>query len=312
MLRDFTKSNKEYLYKNRVGIICVSLLLIVGIILLSIFGMNGNFEINGYTEFSIRAGEDSSLYSVVVNTAKDVVNSYNADYDGYSIFGEGENTEIVIRYTDKISIENQIKINEQLEKELNFVVTSHNFVEPIVRDIDYVYTAATILLLLLIATLFAYFRYNGASALSLIFSCFVATLGFISIGTILRLSIGLNYFAMLVALNVIVMYFAFNIFESIRSSSLLGNKDYAIALKSAIKDTKLRVSLISIAIMVIGVLFVVAAPLAIKYVSLNIMFMSVVVLATAWYILPFFWSLFITNPNNKTYKVKVTKEDTNK
>ena len=311
MLRDFTKSNKEYLFKNRTGIICVSVFLIIGIIVLSLFGMNGNFEVKGYTEFSIKAGADASKYAEVVETTADIVNSYNANYDGYSIFGEGENTEIIIRYTQKISAENQVKINNDLAKEINMVISNHTFVEPIVSDMDYVYTAAAILVLILIATLFAYFRYNGASAVSLVLSCFVATLGFISIGAILRLSIGLSYFAMLVILNVIITFFAFNIFESIRSSSLLGNKDYASALKSAIKDTKLRISLISIAIMIVGVLFVIATPITLKYTCLNIMFMSVVALASAWYIIPFFWSMFITNPNNKTYKVKVTKENTN-
>ena len=43
-----------------------------------------------------------------------------------------------------------------------------------------------------------------------------------------------------------------------------------------------------------GLLFVIAAPLALKYVSLNIMFIAVVALATAWYVVPFFWSIFIS------------------
>ena len=309
MLRDFTKSNKDYIYKNRIGLICVSVFLLIGIIVFAVFGMNGNFEINGYTEFSISAGADTSNYATVYNTAQEVVNKYDAKYDGYLIYGEGENTEIIIRYTENISAENQNRINEDLYNKLGLEISEHTFVKPIVNKMDYIYTVAALSVILLAATLFAYFRYNGASATSLALSCIVGTLLFISIGSILRLSIGLSYFAMLVILNLIITYFAFNIFESIRSSSLLGNKDYAAALKASLKETKLRISLISVAIMIIGVLFVVAAPLTLKYVSLNIMFMSVVVLASAWYIIPFFWSLFITKPNNKTYKVKATKEE---
>lgn len=89
MLRDFTKPNKDYIYKNRVGIICVSVFLIIGIIILSLFGMNGNFEVNGYTEFSISAGEDASKYPELIDSVREVVNSYKADYDGYSVYGEG-------------------------------------------------------------------------------------------------------------------------------------------------------------------------------------------------------------------------------
>ena len=113
MLRDFTKSNKDYFLKNKISIICITAFLLVGIIVLSIFGMNGNFEIKGYTEFSIVAGEDSSTYANIYETAKEVVNSYGAGYDSYSICGEGDNTEIVIRYTEKISTDNQIKINSK-------------------------------------------------------------------------------------------------------------------------------------------------------------------------------------------------------
>lgn len=312
MLRDFTKPNKDYLFKNRIGIICVSVFLIIGIIILSIFGMNGNFEFKGYNEFSIKAGADTTKYSEIVNTAKEIVNSYDANYTGYSIFGEGENAEIVITYSKNISEENQFKVNQDIENELSVSVTDHTFVKGTVKNSDYIYTATAILVVLLAATIFAYFRYNGASAVSLVFSCVLATLAYLSVGAILRLSVGLSYFAMLVALNALVMFLAFNIFESIRNSSLLGNKNYADALKSAIKDTKLRISLICTAVLIAGLLFVIAAPLALKYVSLNIMFIAVVALATAWYVVPFFWSIFITNPKNKTFKVKVTKEDTNK
>ena len=63
MLRDFTKSNKDYISKNKLPLMCVTLFLILGIVLFAIFGLNGNFELNGYNEFTIKAGADKSSYS---------------------------------------------------------------------------------------------------------------------------------------------------------------------------------------------------------------------------------------------------------
>ena len=41
--RDFTKSNKDYFLKNKILLICVAAFLLIGILVASIFGMNGNF-----------------------------------------------------------------------------------------------------------------------------------------------------------------------------------------------------------------------------------------------------------------------------
>ena len=315
MLRDFTKSNKDYFNKNKFILIGVAIFLIIGIVLWSVFGLNGNFEIKGYTEFSIKAGENKANYSAICETAQEVVNSYGGNYDNYQIFNEGDNTEIVIRYTNALTSENQAKINADIASNLeldDYQISEHISVKPVVDKIDYLYTAAAILIIAVVAILFAYFRYNGASALSLMIAYIMGTLGYISISAILRLSIGASFLAMLVILNTVITYFAFNLFESIRNSSWLGNGDYATALKSAFKETKLRTSLLSIAILLLGVLFVVVAPVTLKYVSLNIMFMAVVVLATAWYVIPFVWSALITSSRKKVYRVKATKEESDK
>lgn len=314
MVRDFTKSNKDYFAKNRVGIIGVSVFLIIGIIICALFGLNGNFEISGYNEFSIKPGANTDNYSTICNTAEDIVNAYGGEFEAYQISAEGENTEIVIKYSNTLTSENQAKLNAELQEALSIdanQITEHVVVKPIVEDLDFVYTLTAILILLVVASLFAYFRYNGASAITIILACLISSLTFISINSILRLTVGMSFFAMMVILNAIVIYFAINIFESMRKENWLGNNESATALKSAIKETKTRISIFSVAIMLLGVLFVVTAPVAMKYVSLNIMFMSVVVLAAAWYVIPFIWSTLITSSRKKEYKVKATKEETN-
>jgi len=307
--RDFTKSNKEYIKKNKFVLIGTIALLLVGILVACIFGFNGNFEMKGYNEFSVKVGAVSGKDAKVCREdIKKVVNSYGGDVDTISIFNEGDLTQYIVRYSNDLSAEYQTKINAEISTKLEIEiakVSEHIEVAPVVKASDYIYTAAAILILLVVATIFTYVRYNGASAIALLSACALGTLGFLSIGAILRLSIGLSYFAMLVILNILVVYASFNIFESIRESSFLESNDYSNAIKTAMKKSNFRLFLLSIAIMIIGVLFVILAPNTARFVSLNIMFMAVVLLAVCCYVIPFMWSIFITYCNKR--KVKKVK-----
>lgn len=310
MHRDFTKSNREYLAKNKLILIAVALFLIVGIVIGAVFGMNGNFEISGYNEFSISITEAQRKDSATIaQTAGGVVNTYGGKYDNFIISGEGDNTEIIIRYTESIKASDIEKLNADVAKALKIDVEKideHVAVKPVVKATDYIYTAAAILIIVLAATLFAYFRHNGASALAILLGCAFATLSFMSIGAILRLSIGMSYFAILAILNVITIYFALNIFENMRASSWLANNEYSTALKESLKSIKFRACVFSVAVMLLGVLFVVCAPITLKYVALNVMFMAVVILAVSLFVVPFIWSVLITKCRKREYKVKAS------
>ena len=242
--RDFTKSNKEYIKKNKFVLIGTVALLVIGILIACFFGFNGNFEMEGYNEFSVNVGSVSGKDARECREdIKKIVNSYGGDVDTISIFNEGDLTQYVVRYSNNLSAENQSKINAEISVELEIEVSrisSHIEVDAVVKASDYIYTAAAILLLVVIATLFSYFRYNGASAIALLSACALGTLGFMSIGAILRLSIGLSYFAMLVILNLLIVYAAFNIFESIRESSFLESDDYSNAIQTAMKKSNFR------------------------------------------------------------------------
>ena len=311
--RDFTKSNKYYFNKNKIVLIVLAAFLAVGIIVAAVFGMNGNFEFKGYNEFSVKvAYENSKEYNTYINKITNIVNTNGGKLDAVSYFDEGDNTKIVVRYMSNLSEDVKVEIEQQIVEQIGVDetdISDHVHVKPIVKAADYIYTATAILLLVTIATIFAYFRYNGASAISIIVSNVLGTLGFMCLGSILRLTIGMSYFAMLIILNMLIIYLAFNVFEHIREESWLSTNDYATAIKSAVNKSKFRVVVISVAIMLIGILFVILAPSAIKYVSLNIMFIAVTLLAVIWYVLPFVWSVFITKNNrNITKKEKVTKK----
>ena len=309
--RDFTKSNREYIKKNKFVLIGTAALLVIGIIIACIFGFNGNFEMKGYNEFSVNVGSVSSKTAREFKAdIKSVANSFGAGVDTISILGEGDLTQFVVRYTNCVSEENQTKLNAEIATKLEInisKISDHIEVEPVVKAADYIYTAAAILILVAMATIFSYVRYNGASAIAMLSACALGTFGFMSIGAILRLSIGLSYFAMLVILNVLIAYSAFNIFESIKESSFLENNDYSNAIQTAMKKSNFRLFLLSIAIMIIGVLFVILAPNTARFVSLNIMFMAVVLLAVCSYVIPFIWSMLITHCNRRKVKKEKNK-----
>ena len=260
--------------KNKITLISTALFLIVGILIAAIFGFNQNFELAGYYEFSINVTAEADI-NECTNEIKEIVNEFGADYDNVSVFDEGDNTQLIVRFTKQLSNKDFEKMEEKLANKLivdESDITEIEHVGPTVRNIDYIFTAAAILLLIAGVSVFAFFRYNGASALAIIIASIIANLAFMSLGAILRLSIGMSYFAILAILNLMIVYFACDIFENMRKESWLGSKEYSKALDSAMKSSHTRQLFITIALMVIGMLLVIFATTPLKYVSLNILF----------------------------------------
>ncbi len=309
--RDFSKSNREYFKKNKFTIIILVAFLLIGTIVLACFGMNTNFELSGYNEFTVRVGEEASNYNEYIEKIQLAINSENGDYDSFSIMGEGDDTKLVIRYNRDLTSEEQSNINDIIAEDLSITiedVSAHSYVSPVVENIDYIFTALTIILILILSSIFAYFRYNAASALTTIIASLIGSLMFISIGAILRLSIGMSYFAMLIIINLLIIFFAFNIFEHIREKNWLQTDEYSVAIDSSMKANRFRLCALNIGIFLIGLLLVILAPTSIKYIALNIMFLAVVVLAIELYVVPFSWSVFITLCKKREVKVKADKE----
>ncbi len=306
--RDFSKSNKEYFKRNKFALIGLALLVIVGIVVIACFGFNGNFEMKGYTEFSVSVHTyESKQISKFSKEIQNIVESNGGNFDNISVFGEGENTKLIVRYLNSLSGDKQTAINEAVITKLSLAeedVTAHVKVSKIVRNADYVYTALAIILLVTVSSIFAYFRYNGASAITTILSCVFATILYLCLTAILRITIGLSYFAMLVILNLLVVYVAFAIFEHIREDERLQTNDFAGAINGAVKSTKNRAIFLTMALFATGLLFVALAPNPLKYVSLNLLFLAVTLLADVWYVIPFVWSVFITYTHKKRARNK--------
>ncbi len=252
--RDFSKSNKEYFGKNKIALIVLSLFLVVGVVVASIFGLRGNFEIAGYNEFSVTIGSERKI-SETSKEVEQIVKSFNTQFDTISVYGQGDDTKLIVRYLKDISAEDQTTINTKIAEKLGIEVVNiseHVDVAPVVRTVDYIYAAVAILLLVALASLFAMIRYNGASAMAVIFSCIIGTAGFISICAILRLTVGLSIFAIMVVLNLLIVYGCLNVFESMRKANWLESGDYAKAIGTAMQESKFRMNALAIAVFVFG------------------------------------------------------------
>ena len=111
---------------------------------------------------------------------------------------------------------------------------------------------------------------------------------------------------MLVILNMLIVYINFDIYENMRQTSWLGAGDYKSAIDSAVKSSRFRLCALSIGLMILAVLFVLTSS-AIKYVSLNLLFIPVILAAVGFYVIPFVWSVLITICKKKVYAVKVSE-----
>ena len=311
--KDFSASNKQYFAKNKFALLGVGLFIILGVLIAAIFGFNGNFEFKGYYEIEVAVG--TGFTSSYAGKIGNIINSYGGRYESYQVASVGDNTTVIIRYMKPISSEKQIEVNKKIEQlstnevQISVIIqdgceNGHVKVGGSVTGKYYLYTALTILAVLMVATIFAYLRYNGASAITLVLSCLMATLGLLCVTALLRLTIGQSYFVMVVILNLLVILGCFGLFENIRETSWLKAGNYAQALEDAQNKIRLRLCVISIAVFVAGLLFAFISPTSIKYVALGLLFVSVVLLAVMLYVVPFVWSVLITFNKKQTTSTK--------
>ena len=314
--KDYKKSNKEFFKSNKFALIALAVFLIVGITLLAIFGLNGNFEVKGGYEFTVTVGENRTHKFVNDQRAiAKIIDSYDGSFDTVSVYGNGDDAQYIVRYMKNIKNDKIEEINILVAEKLSVDVadvSSHERIRPSVETSDYLFAAASILIVLLIATIFAYVRYNGASALALIFASIIGSLCFVSVGAIMRLSIGANYLTMMVILNMLIIYSGITLFENMHKSSWMVSGDYNQAMYEGIKTSKFRILFLSIATMVIGIAFVLFGTSTLKYSSLNILFIAVVHAFASMYVIPFVWSLFITHCRKREFKVKAKEVQVDK
>ncbi len=308
--RDFTRSNKEYIGKNKIMLIIIAALVVVASVVVAVFGFNGGTEVKGYNTFSINMGTEykadkMSDYTAGINQA--LVNQ-KAHLASVQLTGEGDSATIVVKYTGKVKKVDEL--NEALVKDLKIdeiAISAIEWVKPSVVAKDYIYTVAGGLIILVIACIFIAFRYNLACAFTSLIGSLLSVLLFLSLIAIFRLTINSSFLAINIIAMILTLGESVLLFDALEKArnNMQDKSDRGAQLTAALKANAFRQKTMYIALFAISLIFVILMPSMIKQASLLFMYAIAVTMFMTIYALPFLWCLTITQVGDK---IRVKKE----
>ena len=312
--RDFTKSSKQYLNKNKFILIALGVILALGIIMLSVFGFKGGIEVKGYNTFSVKLG---SIYQAdeLDDYTEDIsenLSSQNANLQSVQITGEGGLTTLVVKYTGKLK--DVESFNQTLAEDFEIVSTNiseHSRVGASVTSNDYIYAVACGLIILTAVVIYSAIRYNLACAIAAFASSIGGIALLMALTAIFRLTINSSFLAINIITLLLILGENIMFFDTLdkERTKLKDKNDRSAQLSNTLKVSAFRQKLLYGAIFAISLIFVVLMPTIIKQSSLIMLFATVVAMFVAVYALPFVWCLTITQVSDK---IRVKKEKTEK
>jgi len=313
--RDFTKSGKDYISKNKIVLIALSVIIAIGVIMLCAFGFKAGSDVAGYNTFSVKIG---SVYNAdkledYVEHINTNLASYDADVQSVQLTGKADSTTLVVKYTGKIS--NIAKLNEKLAKDLKIdvsTISEHSKVSASLTNNDYIYTWAAGLIIVVVASIYIIFRYNLACAITAIGGSILSVILLMCLTAIFRLTINSSFLAINIITVLLVLSESFMLFDGLeKERAKLENKhDRNTQLTNTLKANAFRQKFMYGSIFVIALLFVILMPTIVKQAGLIALFATVIAMFSAVYVLPFLWCLTITQVNDRIRVKKVKKEKT--
>lgn len=317
--RDFSKSKREYIKNNKALLIVLSLFIIVGIIVSSIFGFNTNPDFTGGYVVDVNIGTEISdakldKYENKINT---LLNENKLSLYSVQIKGEGQNTTLEIKYTGKLTEDKINKLNAGFIAELDAETTDFEHLEfsKTVSSSDYVYTIMAGLIILLVASIFVIFRHNIAYALALMGAGLFSVLGLLSTYGILRLTMGMPIFFISIATLIYTIYESLILFEKMREVATIkeDRNDKSKHIVVGMKNSATRLQYTSLALFFVGFLFVVFGTGISRTVALGFMFAVILSLVSVTLVLPFVYNLAIEKVAVKIKKIsEKSKKETDK
>ena len=308
--RDFTKSNKHYINRNKFVLIAISAILVIGAIMLCVFGFKGGADISGYNTFSINVGSTYKLEKLddYTQDINECLSKQDAELYSVQITGEGDLTTLVVKYRGDVKDVDKLNadISDELEVPL-FTISEQSKVGASVTGKDYIYTVAGGLIILAIAMIFIAFRYNLACAMTAFASSLLGVMLLMAITAIFRLTINSSFLTINIITMLLILGECFMVFDSLEKerAKLQDKNDRSTQLIKALKANSFRQKFMYGAIFAICLVFVILMPSTIKQASLIMLFATVVTLFVAVYVIPFDWCLTITQVSDK---IKVKKE----
>lgn len=317
--RDFTQSKMQYVKKNKLPLIIIACVVVIGILVAGIFGFNSNPDFSGGKVVDIHIQQE--LSSSELDDYTDKLNSILASQDlslySVQIKGEGVETYLEVKYQGKT---NQTKINnvnkgivEEFALSLDDI-SKHQTLSKTVDSTDYIYTIVAGLIILVLASIFVLIRHNIAYAMCLIGSGLFSVIGMLATFAILRLEIGASFMFIVLASMIFTIFEALIWFENMRE--VRRNKEYKEDLNKQIvlglKNTTNELQFTSIALFVIGLIMVIFGTNLTRNIALNFMFAVVIALISLMFILPLIYNLTVDKAKFKPFKTEKDKKQKSK
>ncbi len=311
--RDFSRSAGAYINRNKVVLILVAVVIVLGCIMMGVFGFNAGGEIKGYNTFNINIGtefKESKLDGYNLDI-KSTISEFDASLQTVQVSGEGDQLCLIVKYLG--DIKDQAKFNQTLAENMELdvlKVTTHTHIEPSITAKDYIYAVACGLVIIALVAIFVNFRYNLACAVTSIISSLLSVVLLLSLTATFRLSIDSSFIAINILSMILVLAEGLMMFDSLEKArnQLKDKQDRSTQLTNALKENTFRRQFMYCAIFALGLLFVILAPTPIKRVGLVVMFATVAILFVSAYIIPFIWCLTIDKVNDKIRVRKTEKK----
>jgi len=308
--RDFAKSGKDYIKKNKFVLITLALIVALGVIMMCVFGFKGGTDVSGYNTFSIKMGtqydaEHMSDYTDTINT---VLASHDADLYSVQLTGQGDYTTLVVKYAGKVKDIEMLNDDLAMDLSVNGInISDHTKVGASLTSRDYIYAVACGLIIVALAVIFTAIRYNMACAISVLGSGLLGVALLMSITAIFRLTINGSFLAINIITLLLTLGEGLILFDGLEKEreKLKDKNDRSTQLANTLKANSFRQKLMYGALFAISLIFVILMPNTIKQASLIMLFATVVVLFMTIYALPFLWNLTITQVSDK---IRVKKD----
>ncbi|MBQ8430785.1 MAG: hypothetical protein IJX26_02420, partial [Clostridia bacterium] len=305
--RDFAQPKKEYLKKNKIALIIISAVVLVGLIVFGIFGLNGNPDFKGCNLVSINIGEDitNKEFDKLSDKIETILAENKLDLYSVQIKGEGINTTLDVKYLGKVSDKKfeAVKVGFVAELDVEVSAISENqWLEKTVSSSDYIYTAVAILLVVLLASLFVLFRHNLSYALSLMGASLMSAIALICVFAIFRFEVNSAFFFAVAIASVYSIFEALILFENMRNVAqnpkYKDDKQNQIVL--GVKRSANRMQFTTLGLFAVGLIFVIFGTSISRQVAISLMFSIIAGLSSVLFILPLIYNLTID-------KVKIRK-----
>lgn len=313
--RDFSRSKREYIAKNKAILIVLALFLLVGVVVSAIFGFNTNPDFTGGHVVDIKLTQEIS--DKELDKYEDKINSILAENNltlhSVQLKGVGDNTILEVKYTGKLNEDKINKLNAGFVTELDDVVNNFEHLEfsKTVSSSDYIYTIMAGLIILVIVSIFVLIRHNIAYAISLMGASIFSVLALLSVYGILRLEVGMPFFFIIIGCLIYTIYESLILFEKMRD--VASNKEYkddkSKHIVMGMKNTANRLQYTSLGLFFLGFVFVVFGTNLSRIIALGFMFAVIVTLLTVSMVIPFIYNLAIEKVTLKTRKSKTEKQE---